>query len=125
VNTTDVEFFRITTADAAGFGATQLDRLSSAATAMSVMELPAGQVAVMSSVGSWFLTGVQQAARPNFRDYFVSSAIDQTTGAMIGRYPLAAPIINEFGKVTGNGEQADKAKRWVNENMEQLMKRSK
>ncbi|WP_232036284.1 hypothetical protein [Burkholderia stabilis] len=120
----DVNYVRNTTADAASFGATQLDRLSALATTMSAMGLPAEQIAITSSVGSWLLTGVQQVARPNFGDYSVSTAIGQVIGGMTGKYPLAAPIINEFGGVTSNGAQAQLAKEWVNKNMQELIGRS-
>ncbi len=120
----DLNYVRNTAADAAGFGATQLDRLSALATAMTAIGMPTAQMAVTSSIGSWFLSGVQQAARPDFGDYSVSTAISQITGGMTGKYPLAAPIINELGNVTSNSAQGQHAKDWANKNMQELMKKS-
>ncbi|MFL9876218.1 hypothetical protein [Paraburkholderia megapolitana] len=91
---------------------------------MSTIGTPVGQLAITSLVGSWFLNGIQQAARPNFGDYSVSTAIGQVTGAMTGKYPLVAPIINEFGNVPGNSAQAQQAKDWAGKNVQELMKGS-
>ncbi|MGF6880017.1 hypothetical protein [Paraburkholderia sp. MM5477-R1] len=112
---------RDTTGAMAGFGATQLDRTSAIATTLAAagspipyLSIPAEGIAVGASVGSWLLNGIQQAASPNFGNYAVSTAIGQVTGAMTGRYPLAAPVINEFGNITGNSGQAQSAQDWVN-----------
>ncbi|EEA03642.1 filamentous hemagglutinin family outer membrane protein [Burkholderia sp. H160] len=119
----DANFMRNTTADTAAFGATQLDRLSALATTMSAMGLPAEPIAITSSIGSWFLSGVQQAAKPNFGDYSMSTVIGQVTGGMTGKYPMFAPIFNELGSVTGNSAQGQQAKDWANQNMQELMKK--
>ncbi|MGF6373989.1 filamentous hemagglutinin [Paraburkholderia sp. RAU6.4a] len=117
----DAQFMRDTTGAMAGFGATQLDRTSAIATTLAAagspipyLSIPAEGIAVGASVGSWLLNGIQQAASPNFGNYAVSTAIGQVTGAMTGRYPLAAPVINEFGNITGNSGQAQSAQDWVN-----------
>lgn len=93
------------------------------ATALSATGVPAEPVAIAASAGSWFLTGVQQAATPNLGDYSVSAAIGQVTGAMAGKYPLAAPIFNEFGNVMSNSAQSQQAKNWVNANWEELIRK--
>ncbi|WP_156132310.1 hypothetical protein [Paraburkholderia terrae] len=107
--------------DAAGFGATQLDRVAAMATALSAAGMPvpfvsasAEAIAVWASAGSWFLNGVQQAASPNFGGYSVSNAIGQFTGAITNRYPMAAPVINEFGSITSNSGVAQNAQDWIN-----------
>jgi filamentous hemagglutinin len=107
--------------DAAGFGATQLDRVSAMATALAAagmpipyVSVPAEAVAVWASAGSWFLNGVQQATSPNFGGYTVSNGIGQITGAMTGRYPMSAPVINELGNMTSNSGAAQNAQDWVN-----------
>jgi len=108
-------------ADTAGFGATQLDRASAMATALAAaglpipyVSVPAEAVAVWASAGSWFLNGVQQAASPNFGGYTVSNGISQVTGAITARYPIAAPIFNEFGNTTSNRGAAQNAQDWIN-----------
>ncbi|WP_310042825.1 hemagglutinin repeat-containing protein [Paraburkholderia caribensis] len=108
-------------ADAAGFGATQLDRVSAMATALSAAGMPfplasasAEAIAVWASAGSWFLNGVQQAAAPNFGGYSVSNVINQFTGILANRNAMAAPIFNELGNITSNSGAAQSAQDWIN-----------
>jgi filamentous hemagglutinin len=83
-------------ADTAGFGATQLDRASAMATALAAAGLPIPY------------------ASPNFGGYTVSNGISQVTGAITARYPIAAPIFNEFGNTTSNSGAAQNAQDWIN-----------
>ncbi|SIT45089.1 Filamentous haemagglutinin family outer membrane protein [Paraburkholderia piptadeniae] len=108
-------------ADAAGFGAAQADRVSAMATALAAsgtpipyVSVPAESVAIGASATSWLLNGVQQIATPDVGSYSISNAISQVTGAMMSAYPLAAPIINEFGSITSNSGAAQSAQDWVN-----------
>ncbi|WP_321945781.1 hemolysin [Paraburkholderia sp. J10-1] len=124
----DAQFVRSTAGSVAGFGATQLDRTAAFATAFEAAGSPipyvsvsAGTIAVGATFGSWLLNGVQQAATPNTGNYAVSTAIGQMTGALSNRYPVAAPVINEFGNITSNSGQAQNAQEWVNKNWSKLI----
>ncbi|WP_415914600.1 beta strand repeat-containing protein [Paraburkholderia sp. J41] len=124
----DAQFVRSTAGAVAGFGATQLDRTAAFATAFEAAGSPipyvsvsAGTIAVGATFGSWLLNGVQQAATPNTGNYAVSTAIGQMTGALSNRYPVAAPVINEFGNITSNSGQAQNAQEWVNNNWSKLI----
>jgi filamentous hemagglutinin len=117
----DLGSVKSTTAAVADFGATQLDRTSAVATAFAAagrpipyISVPASSIAVWASAGSWLLNGVQQAVSPDLGNYSVSTLIGQIIGAMTANYPMAAPVINEFGNITSNSAQAQSAQNWAN-----------
>ncbi|GMG92285.1 hemolysin [Cupriavidus metallidurans] len=111
---------RVQVADAASNFGTQTGRLGAAAGAIAasspnpVVSTTAGTISFVSTVASVIAGGVEQLARPDVGQYLGEGALG-ATGYFLGeRYPMAGPVINEFGEGIKATGAMDNIKAWIN-----------